>query len=102
MPRNGKRQTVMSEQVKRVRNFSGIDPESICYWKHEGLNEWYIHFPDRGAGDLMGNLANHTVTENEDGTITVTPSILTWNKVERRHGFLTKGIWEGCADDNRR
>lgn len=84
----------MSEPAKRVRNFSGIDAESICYWKHEGLGDWYICFP--GPGNLMGNLSNHTVTEHEDGTITVTPSILTWNRIERRHGYLTRGVWHEC------
>lgn len=91
----------MSEQAKRVGTFYGIDYSMICYWKDEESRQWMICFPDRGAGDLMGNLSNHTVTEHQDGTITVTPSILTWNRVERRHGFLTKGVWEGCSDDNR-
>lgn len=39
-----------------------------------------------------GNLTRHDVVEHEDGTITVTPSILitgggSW------HGYLTRGVW---------
>ena len=46
--------------------------------------------------ELRGNLDAHQVTEHEDGTITVSPSILvetpgvadaTW------HGYLEQGVW---------
>ncbi len=40
----------------------------------------------------MGSLANHEVTEHEDGTITVSPSIL----IEAEgvwHGYLERGVW---------
>lgn len=33
-----------------------------------------------------------TITEEDDGTITVSPSIW-WNKPEGWHGFLDHGIW---------
>ena len=53
--------------------------------------DWYVCTPN----GLAGNIGLHTVEEHEDGTITVTPSILvsggsaskTW------HGYLTRGIW---------
>ncbi len=43
----------------------------------------------------LGDLRKHAVTEHEDGTITVSPSILikgrtTW------HGYLERGIWREC------
>ncbi len=52
----------------------------------------------RAPGTHGGNLGNHQVTEHEDGTITVSPSILisdfdksgnpvTW------HGYLERGVW---------
>jgi hypothetical protein len=49
---------------------------------------WYVR-PPRGHG---GHLDGHTVTEHEDGTITVSPSILDpepggW------HGYLEHGVW---------
>jgi hypothetical protein len=50
--------------------------------------EWCIRDPQ---GDV-GQLGKHEVTEHEDGTITVSPSILNpgqggW------HGFLERGVW---------
>ena len=45
------------------------------------------------SGDL-GNLDNHTITEHEDGTITVAPSILVSdNHGQRWHGYLEHGVW---------
>lgn len=50
-----------------------------------------------------GNLMNHTVVEHEDGTITVTPSILVskcrkdgWKGKELWHGHLERGVWREC------
>jgi hypothetical protein len=43
---------------------------------------------------LCANLANHQVTENADGTITVSPSILVSDgQGDSWHGYLEKGIW---------
>lgn len=52
---------------------------------------WMICFPD----GLLGNLKNHAVIEHEDGTITVSPSILvkTTTGHKQVHGFLVRGIW---------
>ena len=49
---------------------------------------WHICAPDGSACSLNPKI--HTVTEHEDGTITVRPSIVTstW------HGWLTKGVFE--------
>jgi len=66
------------------------------YWKLNGT--WYCIAPDGS----FGRLSNHNVVEHEDGTITVTPSILissTSNKnqvVQKWHGFLERGIWRSC------
>lgn len=51
--------------------------------------QWYCRPP----GNHMGNLAGHTVTEHEDGTITVSPSILIDDGQSKWHGFLERGIW---------
>ncbi len=53
-----------------------------------GKVTWYICDP---LGHV-GRLVDHTVTEHEDGTITVSPSILDpapggW------HGYLERGVW---------
>lgn len=55
---------------------------------------WFAHAPGGGLGDL----SNHEVTEHEDGTITVSPSILITSSDEegapvRWHGFLERGVW---------
>jgi len=48
---------------------------------------------------LVGSLESHTVTEHEDGTISVDPSIeinYSWGDPPVQihwHGFLEKGVW---------
>jgi len=43
-----------------------------------------------------GCLAKHTVVEHEDGTITVSPSILISNHKGSWHGYLERGVWREC------
>ncbi len=44
-----------------------------------------------------GNLGQHRVEEHEDGTISVTPSILvSLSTGPVWHGFLKRGVWEAC------
>lgn len=50
-----------------------------------------------------GNLVNHRVVEHEDGTITVSPSILVskCGKIGQKgevlwHGYLERGAWREC------
>jgi hypothetical protein len=56
---------------------------------------WYARTPN----GLFGNLAEHEVTENQDGTITVSPSILVTgydnesNSDITWHGYLENGLW---------
>lgn len=53
---------------------------------------WYAVVPDENIG--MGNLSEHEVTEHEDGTITVSPSILVEDfNGHNWHGFLERGVW---------
>ena len=64
----------------------GKDPESG--W-------WCVRPP----GSHLGSLRDHSVEEHEDGTITVTPSILQTapdgegGGRELFHGWLQRGIW---------
>jgi hypothetical protein len=53
---------------------------------------WYCRAP----GCRLGCLRNHQVTEHEDGTITVSPSILIDDDRSKWHGFLEKGVWREC------
>jgi hypothetical protein len=52
---------------------------------------WYACTPEGRLGDL----SNHEVTEHDDGTITVSPSILVSGGGEQGnwHGYLERGIW---------
>ena len=56
---------------------------------------WWLRCPNGTWGRLRTTI--HNITEHEDGTISVTPSILIkghWEGVTvERHGFLTKGVW---------
>ncbi len=75
------------------------------YGKHPFDGHWYARVPhDNQFGEsLFCNLSKHDVTEHEDGTITVSPSILITSRrwiVERSeyeptrwHGYLHEGIW---------
>ena len=65
-----------------------------AYWKLNGV--WFCLSPN----GHLGMLSQHTVTEHEDGTITVNPSILISASnpsrgvhVELWHGFLERGVW---------
>lgn len=50
----------------------------------------------RPPGNHMGDLSGHKVTEHEDGTITVSPSILIDDGRNKWHGFLERGVWRSC------
>lgn len=64
------------------------------YGKDPKDGHWYARPP----GQRMGCLKNHDVTEHEDGTITVSPSIeiLGDGGVTLWHGFLERGVWREC------
>lgn len=65
---------------------------------------WYCVPPGKEPFSWMGCLGDgtthHKVTEHEDGTITVTPSILIHSprtgKGEKWHGYLERGVWREC------
>lgn len=50
----------------------------------------------RPPGLDMGSLEHHEVTEHEDGTVTVSPSILISDGQVQWHGFLVRGIWKAA------
>lgn len=64
------------------------------YGKHPEMGVWLCWPPGSG----LGNLAQHTVTEHDDGTITVSPSILIRSTDDDGspvvwHGYLERGVW---------
>ena len=68
------------------------------YWYDTG--SWHVAcalWPDGDVSHItdfvIANLANHDVTEHEDGTITASPSILVTDSTGRSwHGFLEHGM----------
>ncbi len=53
---------------------------------------WNVCAPDGTAGSLDPEI--HTVTEHEDGTVTVSPSIdFSQRRPGAFHGFLQRGVW---------
>src|SRR5574337_1232062 len=55
---------------------------------------WFATTPN----GMAGALGAHQVTEHEDGTITVSPSILTTQGQggPSWHGYLERGVWREC------
>lgn len=81
----------MSVQGTRVYTDSEMVRTPASYW--QAVNGvWYVH-PARG---FHGNLSKHDVTEHEDGTITVSPSILINSHEGSWHGFLERGVFREC------
>lgn len=80
-------------------SLEGIEPGD--YWLSNGT--WYAACPvprDEYGMVCLASMANHSCTEHEDGTLTVSPSILVsapWGPTravkEFYHGFLEHGIW---------
>lgn len=70
------------------------EPGDYGLW--DGL--WYCSPPGERRLWCLGNgTSHHKVTEHEDRTITVTPSILiSTYDVGTWHGFLERGIWREC------
>ncbi len=92
----------MKEQALKIddpfikkENKKHLNDTRICYWKDED-GMWWIYLPYCGAGIL----SKHEVTEHEDGTITVRPSILMYvhnnEAPSQRHGYLNRGEWQEC------
>ena len=83
---------------KRVEySGSGQLPLAGEYWKLKG------RFMAMTPNGLLADLAKHSIVEHEDGTITVSPSILVDNRDNRPHyekesyhGYLERGVWREC------
>jgi len=87
----------MNTPGRRVYDTDAFAPGD--YGRHPVSGEWYAMSPN---GNL-GNLSAHDVVEHEDGTITVSPSILITTRdterhqdVELWHGYLERGVWRSC------
>jgi hypothetical protein len=80
---------------RRVYLNEGIRASDLEPGDYAKMNDgmFWMVAPNGAWGRL--NPLIHKIVEHEDGTITVSPSILI--KGEKSwHGFLKKGIWESC------
>lgn len=67
------------------------------YYEKHPSGVWIVRSPN----GLHGTLKKHKVVEHEDGTITVSPSILITIPGRddlRYHGFLERGKWQTLSD----
>lgn len=87
-----------SEKMCGVRLADGTPdgfPPRGAYWR-DSRGAWMAMTPNGYLGDLSG----HEVTEHDDGTITVSPSIRVSSHRHGRdvswHGYLERGWWREC------
>lgn len=80
----------MSDKGTRQDNPNSLLPKNGEYGKDIN-GDWFGMTPD----GHLANLSAHDVVEHEDGTITVSPSILLSrpNNDILWHGYLESGIW---------
>lgn len=65
-------------------------PGSYGSVERDGSTVWYVKTPNGHVGDV----SQHDVVEHDDGTITVSPSILVSDhRGEPWHGYLERGVW---------
>jgi len=78
----GKRRDLAEDEYALEQGEYGKNPDG----------EWFMRVPALGFG--TGGLGKHQITEHEDGTITVSPSILCYGRDNKQwHGYLERGIW---------
>ena len=78
----------MKNRITGIRTYHML-PDSGEYGQSPEGN-WYCCPPNT---NLIANITAHTITEHDDKTITVSPSILVQYKSEKWHGYLELGIW---------
>lgn len=93
-------ETVQGRRVadNKIIEFGNWQPG--CYGRVQmESGEWvWFCIPPNGVPDGLGTLVAHTVVEHEDGTITVSPSILVHPAYDAPgwHGYLERGVWREC------
>lgn len=91
---------ILGRRVHYDREKGGLlQPGDYC---KIARGHWWLcspngHFGTIGDKNVSGNEEHHSVTEHEDGTITVSPSIkISDNEGECFHGYLERGVWRTC------
>jgi hypothetical protein len=69
-----------------------LEPGEYTLRSLDGEPTWWAAVPADGP-PMIGNLSGHQVEEHDDGTITVSPSILTGRGERQWHGYLEHGVW---------
>ena len=78
------------QHIHELWGDDGIDGGYCPVTIEGGRRTWMVRTPN----GHLGNLGKHEVEEHEDGTITVSPSILVSDHTgELYHGFLVRGEW---------
>ena len=93
----------MADRVVGRRVYPNADGELWLAKGDYGLDPrdgiWKASPPGEDSPGL-GSLENHQVIEHEDGTITVSPSILITTEENdcsiAWHGYLERGVWREC------
>lgn len=77
------------EHTSELWGDEGLDG-GYCPVNRDGRRVWMVRTPN----GHVGSLDRHDVVEHEDGTITVSPSILVSDdRGELYHGYLVAGEW---------
>jgi hypothetical protein len=80
---------------RRMPDTDGDAPD-LYAWPEGAYGRTYSGWWCMAPGRHGGNLNAHQVVEHDDGTITVSPSILVTSGGDGRelfHGWLTAGMW---------
>lgn len=80
----------LAPHLLKAGEYSKIPAARNNYW-WPGHPYWHCCTPN----GQVGMLVTHSIVEHEDGTITVSPSILVTGG-EEWHGYLERGIWRSC------
>ena len=86
---------MVAGDITQGQRIEGSDP---YHWPEGGYGLFHGHWYGKAPGGELGNLSGHDLTEHEDGTLTVAPSILISTRrggqdVQLWHGYLERGVW---------
>ena len=93
LDRDRTKNMVVGRRVEIIEDSIELKPGDYSLYK----GHWWVYPPLEGAGPvpITGYGTEWQVTEHEDKTITVSPSIFVHSNPPW-HGFLTKGEWISC------
>ncbi len=80
--------TVFGEPGLGWQEWEKVEPGTYLKAASDGGAYWHITLPS-GIQFTLG--PQHAITEHEDGTITVSPSI--YDAPDGWHGYLERGVW---------